>query len=42
MELRHLRVLLVLADELHFGRTAARLHLAHSAVSQTLCGIGSA
>lgn len=36
MELRHLRVLLVLADELHFGRTAARLHLAQSAVSHTL------
>jgi DNA-binding transcriptional LysR family regulator len=36
MEFRHLRVFLVLAEELHFGRTAARLHVAQSAVSQTL------
>lgn len=36
MELRHLRVFLVLAEELHFGRSAARLRLAQSAVSQTL------
>jgi DNA-binding transcriptional LysR family regulator len=36
MELRHVRTFLVLAEELHFGRTAARLHVAQSAVSQTL------
>lgn len=36
MELRHLRVFLVLSEELHFGRTAARLHVAQSAISQTL------
>jgi len=36
MELRHLRVFLALSEELHFGRTAARLHVAQSAVSQTL------
>ena len=36
MELRHLRVFLSLAEELHFGRTAARLHVAQSAISQTL------
>lgn len=36
MELRHLRVAVALADELHFGRTAQRLRLAQSAVSQTL------
>jgi DNA-binding transcriptional LysR family regulator len=36
MELRHIRTFLLLAEELHFGRTAARLHVAQSAVSQTL------
>jgi DNA-binding transcriptional LysR family regulator len=36
MEMRHVRVFLTLADELHFGRTAARLHVAQSAVSQTI------
>jgi DNA-binding transcriptional LysR family regulator len=36
MELRHLRVVVALADELHFGRTARRLRLAQSSISQTL------
>ena len=36
MDLRHLRVFATLADELHFGRTAKRLRVAQSAVSQTL------
>ena len=36
MELRHVRVCLALADELHFGRTAARLRVAQSAVSHTI------
>jgi DNA-binding transcriptional LysR family regulator len=36
MELRHVRTFLVLAEELHFGRAAARMHVAQSAVSQTL------
>jgi DNA-binding transcriptional LysR family regulator len=36
IELRHIRVFLVLADELHFGRAATRLRVAQSAVSQTL------
>ena len=36
MELRHIRTCLVLAEELHFGRTATRLRLAQSAISQTI------
>ena len=36
METRHIRVFLMLAEELHFGRTAARLRVAQSAVSQTI------
>lgn len=33
MELRHLRVAIVLAEELHFSRTGTRLRIAQSAVS---------
>jgi DNA-binding transcriptional LysR family regulator len=33
MELRHLRAATILAEELHFGRTAKRLRVAQSAVS---------
>jgi DNA-binding transcriptional LysR family regulator len=36
MELRHLRVFMTLAEELHFGKASARLRIAQSAVSQTL------
>ena len=36
VELRELRVFLVLSEELHFGRTAERLGLTQSRVSQTL------
>jgi DNA-binding transcriptional LysR family regulator len=36
VELREIRVFLVLAEELHFGRTAERLNLTQSRVSQTL------
>jgi DNA-binding transcriptional LysR family regulator len=36
VELRELRIFLVLAEELHFGRTAERLGMAQSAVSQAI------
>jgi DNA-binding transcriptional LysR family regulator len=38
IEFREIRVFLVLAEELHFGRTAARLGLTQSRVSQSLRG----
>ena len=34
VELREVRVFLVLCDELHFGRTADRMHLSQTRVSQ--------
>lgn len=36
MELREIEIFLTLADELHFGRTAERLYLSSSRVSQTV------
>lgn len=36
MELREIETFLVLAEELHFGRTAERLYLSQSRVSQTI------
>lgn len=41
MELRHLRILVTLAEELHFGRTATRLRVAQSAVSQAVQALES-
>lgn len=36
MDLRHLQTLVILAEELHFGRAARRLHVVQSAVTRTL------
>ncbi|MGW8882036.1 LysR family transcriptional regulator, partial [Streptomyces mirabilis] len=36
MELRDIEIFLTLAEELHFGRTAARLHVSPARVSQAI------
>ncbi|MEU1012166.1 LysR family transcriptional regulator [Streptomyces sp. NPDC005890] len=36
MEVREIEIFLTLAEELHFGRAAARLHLTQARVSQVI------